>query len=317
VIPPLANGKAISPLRQALIIFYKRALIVRRSWLAPLVAIGIAVAASVVPLNLMKKRPRSCARPLPQFDDFAIQLYAPLSFLIPGESTFSDGVITTVSEPIFDSPPGIISTLGNSTASLNISDFADNIAFSNNIQENFGTIDTGGVSFDLASGSAMFAWESSSAQGLMGLSMLNLATNILFNRALNASGRVGGTPSLIQPLFEEFPLVEGAAHCSLSEFKTHSGRRRPDFCWYAPIIFFPIKMLLSENLQRWSGWSCFVPDWYGHSLFSLARFDHTLGRIPCFLCFVCCQGATICGENHATLERDIKPCRTLVWTFII
>ncbi|KAJ7920707.1 hypothetical protein B0H13DRAFT_2421286 [Mycena leptocephala] len=267
VIPPLANGKAISPLRQALIIFYKRALIVRRSWLAPLVAIGIAVAASVVPLNLMKKRPRSCARPLPQFDDFAIQLYAPLSFLIPGESTFSDGVITTVSEPIFDSPPGIISTLGNSTASLNISDFADNVAFSNNIQENFGTIDTGGVSFDLASGSAMFAWESSSAQGLMGLSMLNLATNILFNRALNASGRVGGTPSLIQPLFEEFPLVEGDLTFAALEWLVLFCAGLAVFPAFSALYVARERQSAVKTMQLSNGISNPVGLWCGHLLF--------------------------------------------------
>ncbi|KAJ7884223.1 P-loop containing nucleoside triphosphate hydrolase protein [Mycena leptocephala] len=44
----LADGKPISPLRQSLTIFYKRVLIFRRSWLAPLLGIGIAVAGAVI-----------------------------------------------------------------------------------------------------------------------------------------------------------------------------------------------------------------------------------------------------------------------------
>lgn len=59
----------------------------------------------------------------------------------------------------------------------------------------------------------------------MGLTMLNLATNIMFNRALNASGRVGDTPSLIQPLFETFPPVGGTVQYSLLFMRTHKACR--------------------------------------------------------------------------------------------
>ncbi|KAJ7445935.1 hypothetical protein FB451DRAFT_792985, partial [Mycena latifolia] len=112
-----------------------------------------------------------------------------------------------ISPPIFDSPSGIISTLGSSATSLNISDFADDVAFENNIDANYQTIFTGGVSFDFTSGSSMFAWQASFTGGMMGPTMLNLASNIALNRALNTSGQATGTPSLIQPTYQSFPAT--------------------------------------------------------------------------------------------------------------
>jgi hypothetical protein len=63
----LANGRLISRLRQALIIFHKRALIARRSWLAPLAAIAIGVAGSTVPLKTANSRGRSCTSTIGDF----------------------------------------------------------------------------------------------------------------------------------------------------------------------------------------------------------------------------------------------------------
>jgi hypothetical protein len=153
----LANGKPISPLRQALIIFHKRALIVRRSWLAPLVAIAIAIAGSTVPLNIMNNRARSCTK---TFGDVGPEypLYLPLT--LPTDTIFPSSVLsastpiislgtspasnassssptyTTNSPPVYESPPGIISALGSSMASVNTSDFTDPNGFTQYIKDN-------------------------------------------------------------------------------------------------------------------------------------------------------------------------------------
>ncbi|KAJ6554510.1 hypothetical protein B0H19DRAFT_1262854 [Mycena capillaripes] len=219
----LADGKAISPLRQALIIFYKRMLILRRSWLAPLAAIAIAVAGSVLPLSLMNHRARSCAKPIGSLG-FAESLYLPDAGLIPGEGILlPNNTFVFTLDPIFASPPGVVSTLGiattvgDTTERLNVTDFSDTAVFTNYIQQNYNQIFTGGVSFDFAADTSIFAWEASNTV-LMGPAMLNLATNIILNRALNASGHNGSSPSLIQPTYQSFPIVIDNTFAALEWF---------------------------------------------------------------------------------------------------
>ncbi|KAF7340910.1 hypothetical protein MSAN_02075900 [Mycena sanguinolenta] len=219
----LATGRATSPLQQALTIFYKRSLILRRSWLTPLLAVIVAIAGSAIPLVFISGRSESCVKTL-DIPDTDIFLFPPLSPL----SAFYLGPQSRV----LDSPPGIIDSLGNLTALSGIAlanltssvnstdlgnttalqpfsvlDLADNATFVSTIQQNFQNITTGGVSFDAASGDILVAWEAT-APGLMGPTMLSLASNILLNHALNTSGRAGPVPSLILPTYESFPPVD-------------------------------------------------------------------------------------------------------------
>ncbi|KAJ6506502.1 hypothetical protein C8R45DRAFT_969874, partial [Mycena sanguinolenta] len=206
----LADGKPISPLRQSLTIFYKRVLIFRRGWLAPLLGIGIAVAGAVIlvhPVQPAGDQPHSCAKVIRSFDASA-EVFAPNSSVI--FKNFSpDGTHQIPGgEPIFDSPPGIISTLGSSVSWLNISDLANDAAFADNIRTNRSTLRNGGVSFDFTTGTSLFAWEGTAlgAQpGVMGMSMLNLVTNVALNRALNASGQATNPPTLIKPQIHRLP----------------------------------------------------------------------------------------------------------------
>lgn len=217
----LATGRATSPFRQALTIFHKRTIIFRRSWLTPFLAVVIAIAGSTIPLVFISGRSQSCVKTLdiPATD---ITLFPPtsplLAFYLGSESR------------VLDSPPGIISSLGNLTAlsslanltsltnitnlgnttalqPFSVFDVADNATFVTTIKQNFLNLTTGGVSFDLASGNSLVAWEAT-APGLMGPTMLNLASNILFNHALNTSGRAGVLPTLILPTYESFPPVD-------------------------------------------------------------------------------------------------------------
>ncbi|KAJ7881460.1 hypothetical protein B0H13DRAFT_2049321, partial [Mycena leptocephala] len=199
----LADGKPISPLRQSLTIFYKRVLIFRRSWLAPLLGIGIAVAGAVIlvhPVQPAGDQPHSCAKAIRSFDASA-EVFAPNSSVI--FKIFSpDGTHQIPGgEPIFDSPPGIISTLGSSVSWLNISDLPNDAAFADNIRTNRSRLRNGGVSFDLTTGTSLFAWK----PGVMGMSMLNLVTNVALNRALNTSGQATNPPTLIKPQIHRLP----------------------------------------------------------------------------------------------------------------
>ncbi|KAF8204260.1 hypothetical protein K438DRAFT_1670421 [Mycena galopus ATCC 62051] len=222
----LATGRATSPLRQALTIFYKRSIIFRRSWLTPLLAVVIAIAGSTIPLVFISGESESCVKTL-DVPDTDMTLFSPTSSLL----AFYLGLPSRV----LDSPPGIIDSLGNLTAlsvaalaNLNLTDLGnttalqpfavldlpDNATFVSTIQQNFQTITTGGVSFDATSGNTLVAWEAT-APGLMGPTMLNLASNILLNHALNTSGRAGVVPSLLMPSYESFPPVHAGTLSAL------------------------------------------------------------------------------------------------------
>ncbi|KAJ7584352.1 hypothetical protein C8J56DRAFT_950802 [Mycena floridula] len=195
----LSSGRYVSPVNQALTIFHKRSLIVRRSWLTPLLAVLIAIAASTIPLIFIHGRKPSCVK---QFQETIIApLYLPLigGDLGPQFASFLP--------PILQSPPGLLSTLGNSTAVLSVKDLPDNSTFVDTIKQNFLNLQMGGVSLDFNTGAALVAWEAT-APGLNGPSMLNLASNLLYNHALNTSGKSDRTPTIIEPNLGSFPPVE-------------------------------------------------------------------------------------------------------------
>ncbi|KAF7307603.1 hypothetical protein MIND_00555500 [Mycena indigotica] len=219
----LVTGRATSPFRQALTIFRKRAIIFKRSWLTPVLAVLIAIAGSTIPLVFISGRAQSCVKTLdiPAFNE---PLFPPLSTLL----AFYKGDPSRV----LISPPSLANTFGNLTAvsAANIANFtaffndtdignttalqpfsflpiADNATFVSTIQNNIHNISTGGVSLDVTSGQAFIAWEAS-PPGLMGPSILSLASNLLFNHALNVSGRAGPIPALMLPTYESFPPVD-------------------------------------------------------------------------------------------------------------
>ncbi|KAJ3722293.1 P-loop containing nucleoside triphosphate hydrolase protein [Lentinula raphanica] len=192
----LTSGHAISPFRQALTIFHKRALIARRSWLPLALAVVVAVAASTIPLVFVRGRSPSCVKTFATSTN--IPLYLPESPIDPFSLDDSSRVL--------DSPPGITSTLGNTTTIFRITDVSDNDTFVNDIKQNFRNLSLGGVSIDVNSGAALVAWEAT-APGLTGPAMLNLASNILYNQALNSSDQTADTPTLILANYESFPPV--------------------------------------------------------------------------------------------------------------
>ena len=200
----LASGRPMSPLQQALTIFYKRRLIARRSWLTPVLAIVVAVAGSTIPLVFLNGMPQTCTRVFKNSTNFPLYLpSSPIASLTSGPPS-----------PVLTFPPGIVSTLGSSTTHFSISNVPDNSTFVNTVTQNYRDISLGGISIDLATRASLIAWEAS-PPGLMGPAMLNLVTNVLFNNALNSSGNAASAPTLIQANYSPFPEIGGGIFASL------------------------------------------------------------------------------------------------------
>jgi ATP-binding cassette, subfamily A (ABC1), member 3 len=189
------NGRPRTPLSQALTIFYKRALIARRSWLTPLLVVLIAVAGSCIPIFFMYGQVQSCIKRVDA--SIASPLFLPYALDFFGPPSGGD-------DRVVISPPYIIATLGNTTDGLFVNGVPDNATFVSTIDETYSNLALGGVSLDLATGNSLVAWEASSP-GIIGPTMLNLATNILFNYALNSSG---GNVTLIDAVYAPFPSVD-------------------------------------------------------------------------------------------------------------
>jgi hypothetical protein len=195
----LTDGRPRSPFSQALTIFHKRALIARRSWLTPLLVVLIAVCGSCIPTVFLSGQSPTCITTFK--NETVIPLYFPDSPIYLQAAAMPGSQILT-------SPPNITTTLGKSTMSLNTENIPSNATFISMIQRNYLNLSFGGISIDTQTGNSLFAWQAS-PPSLIGPTMMNLVTNILYNRALNVSGDTAGTPSIIFAHYASFPRVAG------------------------------------------------------------------------------------------------------------
>jgi ATP-binding cassette, subfamily A (ABC1), member 3 len=191
----MKDGRGRTPLSQALTIFHKRALIARRSWLAPLLMVVIVVTGACVPIIFMVGRVQSCTRMLiePSYVPLFLPDYLLQEILGAGEGTPLPMVLT--------SPPNITSILGLAGQSLPVLNIADNATFVSTIDTTYRTQPLGGISIDLQTGDSLVAWEAT-PPGYIGPAMLNLATNILYNYAQNSTNN---NITFIRPGYESFP----------------------------------------------------------------------------------------------------------------
>jgi len=200
----LPTGRPVSPFKQALTIFHKRLLIARRSWLTPALTVLVAVAGACIPLVFIVGKQQSCVKRFRNAT--SIPLYFPSSPIVPFTFGNSSRVLT--------SPPNIVQTLGSSTDFFRTTNTPNNATFVDSISQNYHNLSLGGISVDMDSGVSLVAWEAS-PPGLIGLTMLNLASNVLYNRALNASGNGGTTPSIIRANYASFPPLAAGTFISL------------------------------------------------------------------------------------------------------
>jgi hypothetical protein len=202
----LTSGRRKSPLAQSLTIFYKRCLITRRSWFSSLLTVVVAIAGACVPLFFISSRAETCTT------RFKRTINNPLYL---GDSQYSSVLNTQFpgGDALF-SPPGLASTLGVSAAALHITPITDNNTFISTVQQNYRNLSLGGVSIDMNTGNTLFAWEGTSP-GLTAPTLLNFASNVLYNRALNASGRAANQPSIITANYQSFPAVSAGTLSAL------------------------------------------------------------------------------------------------------
>jgi ATP-binding cassette subfamily A (ABC1) protein 3 len=201
----LTDGRSKSPIVQTFTIFYKRTLIARRAWLTPLLAVLVAVCGACIPLVFLSNHQQSCVR---RFEPSYLQpLYlpfSPIALSAQGSGPESD---------VYASPPGILQTLGSTARNVSTHDVPDNATFAQTINSNYRNLELGGVSFDFDHNASMFAWEAS-PPGDTGPTVLSLVSNILYNRAINATGNAT-TPHLIMAYYSSFPPVAAGTLVSL------------------------------------------------------------------------------------------------------
>jgi ATP-binding cassette subfamily A (ABC1) protein 3 len=201
----LTPARPTSLLYQSLTIFYKRLLILRRSWLSPLLALVIACCGACIPLIFMNDRVSTCAitfrpteisplwLPLSQVGSQArLASAVPLSNDKIGQPINDDDVIPRIA------PPYILDVLGQAVVAIPTVKLVDRPSFMQNIAQNVRTLSTGGIWVDTSSRQAVLAYEATN--NLNGPTMLNLVSNVLFTSVGGADGRT------IVANFMPFPL---------------------------------------------------------------------------------------------------------------
>ncbi|KAH9486075.1 ABC transporter A family member 6 [Psilocybe cubensis] len=255
----LTNGRSVSPFRQAFTVFHKRALIAKRAWMTPFLAIFITVIGACVPLTFIKGKDQSCT--VPSKDVTSIPLYLPKS------TPLLSATLPTPAR-VVSSPPNIIESLGQMPLfMLDIINVPDNASFVGMITSNHTNITSGGVSVDQATGASLVAWEATSP-GIRGPSMLNLATNVLFNRARKLTGSANAVPNNIYANYATFPKVAAATLVYLKWI----------FFFGAVMAVYPAFFALYVSKERRSsvqamqlsnGLTNPVGMWLGHLMFDL------------------------------------------------
>ncbi|KAF9004918.1 P-loop containing nucleoside triphosphate hydrolase protein [Hymenopellis radicata] len=258
-LPPLelSGGRPMAPWQQALTIFVKRGLVVRRSWLTPLLSVLVAIAGSTIPLVFLSGRQPSCVRRFSNSTSFP--LYMPIS-----PATFD--VINGTAQ-VLNYPPGLIATLGNSTSLMSIADVVDNRTFVDTITNSYRSLEYGGISMDLDAGSSFIAWEASSP-GYTGAVLLNLVDNILYNSAQNKSGQVALPAAMIQANYEAFPPVAAGTLVALKWVAFFGAAMAVYTAFYALYVSNERRSAV-QAMQFSNGLSDPIGLWLGHLAFDV------------------------------------------------
>ncbi|KAI5121844.1 hypothetical protein M0805_003277 [Coniferiporia weirii] len=268
----LTNGRRRSAFSQAFTIFHKRCLIARRGWLTPVLSLVIAVAGSCIPLFFLSGlNADTCVKVVDTGLSTNASLFFPLS---PLEIVSLLG--SSQGNSILASPPGIVATLGPSVASLQTTNVQSNVTFVNDINQNFQNLSLGGISMDLSSGNSLVAWEAS-PPGSTGPTMLNLATNILYNNALNSSNQGIGTPSIITPTLQTFPGIAGGTLVAL-KWDVFFGAAMAVFPAFYALYVSNERRSSVQAMQLSNGLTDPVGLWLGHLIFD-SMFSVTAATI--------------------------------------
>jgi ATP-binding cassette, subfamily A (ABC1), member 3 len=199
----LAEGHPRSPFSQASTIFHKRMLIARRDRLIPALTVVITVCGACVPLVFLSGQTPSCTvqyrneMVIPFYWADSIDPWHHSHCQCAGIATqyYGDAWATSRSHVDRKRLRQCYVCLHDPTG---LSQYPD--------WWYIDRVDTRDV---------LVAWDVTPAPGLAGPRLLNLATNILYNRALNASGNTAGTPSIITANYTSFAQVAAGAFVDL------------------------------------------------------------------------------------------------------
>ncbi|KAK7021894.1 hypothetical protein VNI00_017183 [Paramarasmius palmivorus] len=276
----LTPGRTVSPTEQALTIFYKRLLISRRSWLVPLLSILVAVAGSTIPLVFFNdSEPTPCSSTQLEDNSYTIRLFLPLY-----------GMVYPVQSAPFiyplESPPGLLSTFNNFSekwdgpsadywkrysTSINATSVPDNTTFVERIQQDYKQLQVGGISVDLDSGVSLVAWHAQSP-GDLGPVMLNLASNVLYNHALNMSGNGARVPAVITAGYSAFTWGQSVNLISLFialKWLTFFGAAMAVYPAFYAIYVSKERRSSVQAMQFSNGLTNPAGLWAGHLMFDL------------------------------------------------
>ncbi|KIJ26323.1 hypothetical protein M422DRAFT_77023 [Sphaerobolus stellatus SS14] len=196
----LTSSRKRSAYSQSLTILYKRTLILKRSFLSPLLTILVAICGACIPIFFLSGRdPNTCRRA------FAA---APSAQLYLGDSSYASVFNQAIPNPsgqVVISPPNLLDSFKTSLGPVHITSLPSNQSFVSNFQTRSRNFSLGGLSMDTQSGEALIAWEASPI-GLTSATLLNLASNVLYNRALNSTG-AEGVPRIIAAAYQAFPAL--------------------------------------------------------------------------------------------------------------
>ncbi|KAH7105549.1 P-loop containing nucleoside triphosphate hydrolase protein [Auriculariales sp. MPI-PUGE-AT-0066] len=264
VIPlPLTVGANVPVLRQALVVVYKRYLVFRRSWLTPLLAILIGVCGCCVPLFFLENDQKQCGvREVRQerLNDTAFQsvhLWLPDSNIGYGTPLFP-GMRVLVA------PENVLQTLGDTFNSVSTILLADNTTFVEQINTSYKSLLLGGISFgsDTPDSPLMFSWEATA--GVSSATLVNLGSNIVLNRVLQAAGATG--QRFIKAEYAPFTGLGGGPLNALkwmAFFAAALSVFPPFFALYVARE----RRALVQAMQRSNGLTNPAALWLGHVLF--------------------------------------------------
>lgn len=195
----LSHARPTSLLYQSLTIFYKRLLVLRRSWLSPLLAVGIACCGACIPLFYMNDREITCAITFIAYEE--LPLWLPISH-VGRQAKIASGITPFI--PDYDlifptegaipriAPPDLLDIFGlymrAEVAQVPTVKVADKYLFMQDIEQNVRNLTAGGVWVDTSSRESVLAYEA--VNGLSGPIMLNLVSNVLFSAVGGADDRI-------------------------------------------------------------------------------------------------------------------------------
>lgn len=182
----LASGRPVSVFHQALTIFYKRLLVLRRSWLPPLIALGIAIGGHLAGLSFIYSPSTSCSE-LGSASKLTMWYDPPISMEV---ITF-DWLKWGGPEQFVTSPPDLLTSAGVDITGLNFSSIENLEEFSRYVRLNSQNLTYGGLAIDPDSLESLLV-----LQVFAGETYLSFSSNYIYNKAMIKSATGGNTSTM-------------------------------------------------------------------------------------------------------------------------